>query len=121
MGMFDPAAVNKQIDAVVASVPEGKRVLVLADGALNTKTIRAAIVIRISDNVGGYVRVSKTAGQKLDGDFGVGVSFLVDTVETPDDGFTYEEVVALLRDRGFGPVKARWQAYRLFNGQEVAL
>jgi hypothetical protein len=118
MGMFDPAAVNKQIDAVVASVPEGKRVLVLADGALSTKTIRAAIVIRISDNVGGYVRVSKTAGQKLDGDFGVGVSFLVDQ---GDDEFTYEEVVALLRGRGFGPVKARWQAYRLFNGQEVAL
>jgi hypothetical protein len=118
MGMFDPAAVNKQIDAVVASVPAGKRVLVLADGQLSSKTLRAAIVIRISDNVGGYVRVSKSPGQKLDGDFGVSASFLLDNTS---DEFDYDDVVEVLRGRGFGLFKAHWQAYRLFNGKEVQL
>jgi hypothetical protein len=118
MGMFDPAAVNRQIDAVVASVPSGKKVLVIADGQLTSKTLRAAIVIRISDNVGGYVRVSKSPGQKLDGDFGVSASFLLDGDR---DEFDYDEVVELLRDRGFGLFKAHWKAFRLFDGHEVAL
>jgi hypothetical protein len=118
MGIFDPAATNKQIDNVLAGLEPGKRFSLVADADLGDRSGRAAIIIRISDDVKGYVRVTKKLGQPIGGDAGVSISFLADV---PDDTFTYEELVELLRARGFGPLKAHWQAYRLFNGQAVTL
>lgn len=119
MGIFDPAATNKQIDNVLAGLEPGKRFMLTADADLGDRSGRAAVIIRISDDVKGYARVTKKLGQPIGGDAGVSISFLADVQD--DDAFTYDELVALLRGRGFSRLKAHWCAYKLLNGQAVAL
>ncbi len=119
MGIFDPAATNKQIDSVLAGLEPGKRFMLTADADLGDRSGRAAVIIRISDDVKGYVRVTKKLGQPVGGDAGVSISFLVHNSD--DDYFTYDELVTLFRERGFGIFKAHWCAYKILNGQAVEL
>ena len=119
MSLFDPTAVNKQIDAYISSVPPGKRVVLLGNVNLVSKAAGAAIMLKVSDTVGAYVRVTKLPGQQLDADAGVKVAFLVRMPE--DETFTFSELVKLLEDRGLGWIAARMGAYRLMRGGHVEL
>ena len=118
MSAFDPAAVNKQIDTLLAGVPKDKRGMFVVNADLKEKRVSGALLFKVTDNVGGYVRVSKTAGGGLDADAGARVTFLYGD---PGDEFTYAELVEVLKARGYGWVRAHMTAYRLFNGWEVAL
>lgn len=118
MGIFDPAETNRQIDAVLAGLEPGKRFSLTADADIANRSGRAAILIRINDDVKAYVRVTKQLGKPVGGDAGVSISFLVDRA---DDTFTYDELVALFQARGFGAFKAHWSAYRILSGKTVQL
>lgn len=115
---FDPGAVNKQLDALLGTVPTGKRGVLILNADLTEKRASGALVFRIKDNVGAYVRVSKTMGGAVTADAGAKVTFLYGS---PAEDFNYSELVAVLKDRGFGWIKAHLMAYRLFNGWEVEL
>lgn len=119
MPLFDPAAVNRQIDAIVATVPPGKRVTLIGNADLMSKKASAAIVFKVGDTVSAYARVTKTIGEKTEADAGFKISFLVELPE--DDGFSYNELVAIFRARGTGWLKSHLNAYRLLNGGEVVL
>lgn len=125
MGLFDPGAVNKQIDAYLASVPPGKRLLLIGSADLMSKKASASIVLKVSDSVGAYVRVSKTVGGVTEADAGVKIALLVDMPgqDTPDpeEPFTYAELVAVFKDRGLGWVRSHLYAYRVVNGGTVEL
>ena len=116
---FDPVAVNKQIDAMLATVPQGKRGMLIAHADLANRKLSAAVLFKITDSVGGYARVSKTVGGGVDADAGVHVSFLYGNPEL--DEFDYAELVALFKARGQGWVRAHINAWRLMDGREVAL
>lgn len=120
MALFDPAAVNKQIDAYLATVPPGKRVTILGQADLMSKKASAALIVRPLDHVGAYVRVSKTPGQKVEADAGFTVSFLLDQ-QFPDDGFSYPELVEIFRARGWGWIRSHMAAYKLLRGWGVEL
>ena len=115
---FDPAAVNKQIDVLLASVPPGKRVLWVVEGNLQDKRVSGALMAKVTDNIGAYLRINKTAGAPVGADIGIRGSFLYGA---SGDEFTYAEVVEVLKARGYGWVRAHLTAYRLFNGWDVEL
>lgn len=119
MSLFDPGTVNRQIDAYLATVPPGKRVLLLGNANLTTKTASAAVMLKVSDSIGAYVRVSKTPGQPVESDAGVKIAFLAGLPD--EDPFTYAELVALFKDRGFGWIRAHISAYRVLHGGSVEL
>lgn len=125
MSLFDPGTVNRQIDAYLASVPANKRVVLLGNANLVTKQLGGAIMLKVDDTVGFYVRVSKAPGQPLESDAGIKIAFLAG-LPPPDEGdtddyFTYSELVAVLKDRGFNWLRAHMGAYRLLRGGEIAL
>lgn len=117
MSLFDPNTVNKQIDSYLASVPPGKRLVLIGNANLSTKTASAALMIKVTDNIGAYVRVGKAVGKPTDADAGFKISFLAEPV--PE--FTYSEIVAILKDRGLGWVRSHIYAYRLVQGGTVEL
>jgi hypothetical protein len=122
MSLFDPAAVNKQLDALLATVPAGKRGTLILNADLPGKRVSGALMFKAKVkgvDAGAYVRVSKTIGAALAADAGAQISFLADL--GAEDEFTYEELVAVLKARGRGWIKAHLDAYRLFNGWEVEL
>lgn len=119
MTLFDPGAVNKQIDAYIASVPPGKRVVLLGNVNLVSKQAGAAIMLKVSDTVSGYIRVTKIPGQRFESDAGVKIAFLAGMPD--EEVFTFSELVKLLEDRGLGWVGARMGAYRLMRGGHVEL
>lgn len=119
MGIFDPAETNKQIDRVLAAIEPGKKFMLTADADLKDKSGRVAVIIRISDDVKGYVRITKKIGQPVEGDAGMSISFLIDRGD--DYMFTYGELVELLRERGRGFFAAHIAATRIFYGQAVSL
>ena len=119
MSLFDPGAVNRQIDAYIASVPPGKRVVLLGNINLINRQAGAAIMLKVSDTVSGYIRVTKIPGQSLESDAGVKIAFLAGMPE--EETFTFSELVKLLEDRGLGWVGARMGAYRLMRGGHVEL
>lgn len=119
MSLFDPSAVNKAIDAYIATVPPGKRVVLLGNANLVSKVAGAAIMLKVSDTVGAYLRVTKSPGQRIDADAGVKVAFLAGLPE--EETFTFAELVKLLEDRGLGWIGARMGAYRLMRGGHVEL
>lgn len=119
MSLFDPSAVNKQIDAYIASVPPGKRVVLLGNVNLVSKQAGAAIMLKVSDTLSGYIRVTKLPGQHFESDAGIKVAFLAGMPS--EEVFTFSELVKLLEDRGLGWVRARMGAYRLMRGGHVEL
>lgn len=119
MTLFDPGAVNKQIDAYISSVPPGKRVVLLGNVNLVSKQAGAAIMLKVSDAVGAYVRVTKIPGQRFESDAGIKIAFLAGMPD--DETFTFSELVKLLEDRGLGWIGARMGAYRLMRGGHVEL
>lgn len=119
MSLFDPVAVNKQIDSMLAMVPAGKRGILVANADLVNKKLSAAVMFKIAGGVGGYVRVSKTVGGATEADAGAHVSFLYGHPEDTD--FSYEDMVALFKARGQGWIKAHMNAWRLMDGREVEL
>lgn len=129
MALMDPVAVNKQIDAFLASVPPGKRAVLLGQASLSERRLGASLVVRVTDNIGAYVRVGKTQGQKMDAEAGVKATFLIGPQGSPEklrylmgtDPFTYAEIVDIFRARGFNWVRSHLYAYRLMRGGEVEL
>lgn len=119
MTLFDPGAVNKQIDAYIASVPPGKRVVLLGNVNLVSKQAGAAIMLKVSDTLSGYIRVTKIPGQHIESDAGFKIAFLAGMPD--EEVFTFSELVKLLEDRGLGWVRARMGAYRLMRGGHVEL
>lgn len=119
MGIFDPAETNKQIDRVLEALGPGKKFMLTADADLKDKSGRVAVIVRISDDVKGYVRITKKIGQPVEGDAGMSISFLVDRGD--DYMFTYYELVELLQERGRGLFSSHIAASRVFLGQEVLL
>lgn len=119
MSLFDPGTVNRQIDAYLASVPPGKKVLLLGNANLSTKTASAAVMLKVTDSIGAYVRVSKTAGAPVDADAGVKIAFLAGLPD--EEPFTYAELVAVFKDRGFGWIRSHISAYRVVQGGSVEL
>lgn len=119
--LFDPTAVNKQIDALLLSVPQGHHVCLTANADLLTKRASAALMVKMGDHLGAFVRVSKTAGGAVESDAGLRVSFLVSQAPEVEDVFTYNELVALFKDRGCGFVGSHINAYKLLNGWDVEL
>lgn len=119
MTLFDPGAVNRQIDAYIASVPPGKRVVLLGNVNLVSKQAGAAIMLKVSDTVSGYIRVTKLPGQHFESDAGIKITFLAGMPD--DETFTFSELVKLLEDRGLGWIGARMGAYRLMRGGHVEL
>jgi hypothetical protein len=118
MALFDPSSVNKQIDAFLSTVPPGKKVILLGQASLREKKGSAALVVRVTDNIGAYARVTKTVGQELEVDGGFKITFLL---EDHDDSFTYSELVEVLKARGKGWIRAHIDAYKILNGQVVEL
>jgi hypothetical protein len=116
---FDPAAVNRQLDALLATVPEGQHVCLIANADLMSKKASAALMVKMNTHLGAYVRVSKVAGGAFDADAGLRASFLFGVPE--EDGFTYNELVAVFRDRKLGWIRSHINAYKLLNGWEVEL
>lgn len=116
---FDPAAVNRQLDALLATVPEGQHVCLIANADLSSKRASAALMVKMNSHFGAYVRVSKAGTGPFDADAGLRASFLFGSTE--DDSFTYNELVAVFRDRGLGWVRSYVNAYKLLNGGEVEL
>lgn len=116
--IFDPVAVNKQLDSMLTTVPPGKRGVLVASGNLVSKQLSAALVFKISDNVGAYARVTKTLGGKTEADAGAKISFLIDQ---GSDRFTYNELVAVFRGRGHGWFRSHINAYKILSGKEVRL
>jgi hypothetical protein len=122
MALFDPAAVNRQIDAIVATVPPGKHVTIIGNADLISQHANAAIIFKLDDTFSAYARVGKSVGQKMEADAGFRVNFLVDSNSVEDvAGFTYNELVAIFKDRGCGWMRSHINAYRLLNGGEVQL
>jgi hypothetical protein len=127
MALFDPAAVNRQIDAIVATVPPGKHVTIIGNADLISKRANAAIIFKLNDTVSAYARVGKTVGGPTEADAGFRVNFLFgfpsnDPIEgMPLEGFTYNELVAIFKARGFGWFRSHISAYKLLNGGEVEL
>lgn len=115
---FDPVAVNKQIDVLLAGVPKDKRGMFVVNADLKEKRVSGALLFKVNDNVGGYVRVSKTAGGGIDADAGARVTFLYGD---PGQEFTYAELVEVFKARGFGWIKAHMTAFKLMNGWAVEL
>lgn len=120
MPLFDPGAVNRQIDAYLASVPPGKRLALVGNANLNTKTASVALMVRVSDHFGAYVRVGKTVGGQVEADTGFKASFLVESGQ-PVPVFSYPELVAVLKDRGLGWIRSHLYAYKLMRGEAVEL
>ena len=90
--MFDIKEINDQIDAIVSQLPAGKKVELVADAnvvAGKSAQLRAALIVRLSDNVASYVRVTKPLDGPIEGDAGIRVSFLVDV---QDNTFSFREV-----------------------------
>ena len=119
MSLLDPVTVNRQIDAYLASVPAGKRVVLLGQASLVEKKAGATLVVRATDWAGAYLRVSKVSGQKLETEAGFKISLLYDDPDVLH--FTYPELVEVFRARGFGWVRSHLAAYRLMKGGEVEL
>lgn len=117
MSLFDPNTVNRQIDSYLASVPPGKRLVLIGNANLATKTASAALMIKVTDSIGAYVRVGKAVGKATDADAGFKVSFLAEPVPV----FTYAEIVAILKDRGLGWIRSHLYAYKLVQGEAVEL
>ena len=123
MALFDPAAVNRQIDAIVATVPPGKHVTIIGQADLMSKKANAAIIFKVSDTFSAYARVGKSMGGPTEADAGFRVNFLVghSVDSSPVAGFTYNELVAVFRDRGLGWLRSHINAYKLLNGGTVEL
>lgn len=115
--IFDPAAVNRQIDSFLATVPEGKKVTILAHADLMQKKVSGGVAIKLFDGASAFARVSKTFGGPTEADAGIRISFLAG----PPDTFSYAELVEVFKARGQGWVKAHMNAWRLFEGKEVEL
>jgi len=118
MGLFDPVAVNRQIDSFLAAVPNSKRGVLVLNADLVSKQASAALVVKVKDNIGAFVRVSKTFGGALSADAGAKISFLVPQDPEP---FTYSELVAVLKARGWGWASAHLGAWKLLRGKELPL
>lgn len=118
MALFDPVAVNRQIDSFLQGVPAGKRGLVVLNADLLSKKASAALVVKVRENLGAYARISKTLGGALEADAGARITFLVPQEQKL---FSYFELVELLKSRGFGWVKAHLGAFKLLRGKDVAI
>lgn len=121
MPLFDPAAVNKQIDQYLATVPPGKKVTILGQVNLVNKNASAALIVRPLDHVGAYIRVGKTPGQALEADAGFSVSFLAAVEHLAEDGFSYSELVEIFRARGWGWIRSHMAAFKILRGWGVEL
>lgn len=123
MALFDPAAVNRQIDAIVATVPPGKHVTLIGQADLMSKKANAAIIFKLNDTFSAYARVGKTVGGPTEADAGFRINFLAGhhVDPSPVEGFGYNELVAVFKDRGFGWLRSHISAYKLLNGGEVEL
>jgi len=121
---FDPVAVNRTIDNMLAAVPQGQRGILVFHGDLQTKKGSAALMFKVTNNIGAFVRVSKVAGQPVDVDAGGHISFLYGAApyDAPElSEYTYPEVVAVFKARGWGWIKSHLSALRLVTGGEVWL
>lgn len=117
MPIFDPASVARQIDAYVASIPPGKKVVLVGNADLTGKKLSLGVATRLAgDLLTAYARVTKPLGQKLEADAGFKVSFLVEEAE---ESFSYTELVKLLRYLGQGFWRAHLNAAKLALGGEV--
>lgn len=122
MSLFDPVAVSKQIDAIVATVPPGKHVTIVGNVDLMSKRANAAIVFKLNDTASAYARIGKTMGGATEADAGFRINFLYgDPQPLTIDGFTYNELVAIFQARGAGWFRSHINAYKLLNGGEVEL
>jgi hypothetical protein len=124
MALFDPVAVNRQIDTILATVPPGKHVTIVGNADLISKRANAAIVFKLNDTLSAYARVGKTMGAATEADAGFRINFLFgvpDVDPAPVQGFMYNELVAIFRERGMGWLKSRISAYKLLHGGEVRL
>jgi hypothetical protein len=124
MSLFDPVAVNKQIDSILATVPPGKHLTIVGNADLMSKRANAAIVFKLNDTLSAYARVGKTIGGPTEADAGFRVNFLFgfpDIDPAPVEGFTYNELVAIFKGRGKSWLRSHLDAYKILNGGEVEL
>ena len=117
MAFFDPIAVNKQIDSMLAAIPPGKHGILIGYADLASKTASVGVAFKLADSVGGYVKLSKVINGATSAEAGVHASFLFSS-EEPFDRW---ELVEVFKARGQHWIKAHWNAWKLLNGYEVAL
>lgn len=117
MALFDPATLNKQIESYVATIPPGKKIVLLGEASLRKKEVTLALAVKLNDVFTAYTKVSKDpTGFEATG--GVKASFLF---EEEEDGFSYSELVAFFKSRGYGWIRAHLDAFKLSRGFDVEL
>ncbi len=111
MGLFDPVAVNRQIDQIAATIPQGKTIALIGHVDVATKKFSLSVAVR-KGPAEAFVRVGKPLGKgAFEADAGIKVSFLVDQ---PDDDWGVLDIADLLiESKGLNTFRALFEAVRI--------
>lgn len=81
MALFDPAAIDRQISSIVATIPQGSKVVLLGNYNHQTRTFSIAVAGKVGDHVQIYGRVGKPIGKELEADAGIKIHYFVTSPE----------------------------------------
>jgi hypothetical protein len=116
VSIFDPTTVNRTLDAYLATIPPGKKVVLIANADLQTRKLSLGAAVKLGSVFTAYAGFTKDPGAAWGGDVGVKASFLILT-GNPPPGDSYEfdfgDIVDILEARGFSWPVAMWKAIRL--------
>lgn len=113
--IFDPTSVNKALDAYIATIPPGKKIVLLANTDFQTRKLSLGAAVKLNDVFTAYASFTKNPGANWDGDAGVKAAFLVTGAPPPETEYEFDfgDIVDIFEDRGYSWPKALWKAVQL--------
>lgn len=111
--IFDPTSVNKALDAYIATIPPGKKIVLLANTDFQTRKLSLGAAVKLGDIFTAYAGFTKNPGAAWGGEAGVKAAFLVGAEPPEEFDFDFGDLVDIFEARGYSWLASMWMAIRL--------